>query len=129
VPATITNEQREALYELVRNHLGGIDGIWIALEEDRDYAAAEQLGLELAADFRLLADIGWAPEEDRDPVRLTMPAHELRSLLGRLRAEAEAVLAGSAEERRSREEDVMTWRSSSRQAMFLRSRSHGYQRS
>jgi hypothetical protein len=67
VPATITNEPREALYELVRNHLGGVDGIWIALEEGRHYAAAEPLGLEFAADFRLLADIGWAPEEDREP--------------------------------------------------------------
>src|SRR4051794_6181191 len=31
----------------------------------RDYATAERLGIEFGEDFRLLADIGWAADEDR----------------------------------------------------------------
>jgi len=34
---TITNYQRDGLYELVRNHLGGIGDVWTALEETEDF--------------------------------------------------------------------------------------------
>jgi hypothetical protein len=69
VPATtttISREQRDGLYELVRNHLGSVGDLWDALEETRNYAKAEQLGNEFTEDFRLLADIGWAEEEGRE---------------------------------------------------------------
>ena len=57
---TIDREQRDGLYELVRNHLGGIGDIWIALEQDGEYiATAERMGIEFGEDFRLLADLGW----------------------------------------------------------------------
>lgn len=105
---TIDRDQREGLYELVRNHLGAVEDFWIALERTRDFAKAERLGLEFAEDFRLLQDIGWAEREERETFELTMPAHDLMELLARLRGEAGAVLEESPDERREREEDEAT---------------------
>ena len=106
VTATITKEQRVGLYELVRNHLGGIGDIWIALEENEDFATAERLGLEFGEDFRLLQDIGWKPSEDREEFELTMPPHDLTEVLKRLHEEAERLLTESPDEGQSREEDT-----------------------
>jgi hypothetical protein len=108
ITTKIDRDQRDGLYELVRNHLGSIGDLWIALEESSDYASAERLGREFAEDFRLLRDIGWKPSEYRRDFALTMPATELTALLGRLREEAETILIGSAGERRAREEDTRT---------------------
>lgn len=41
---TIDREQREGLYELLRNHLGSIEDFWVVLERTRDFTAAERLG-------------------------------------------------------------------------------------
>jgi hypothetical protein len=108
ITATIDRDQRDGLYELVRNHLGAVGDLWIALEESKDYASAERLGRAFAEDFRLLGDIGWKPSEYRREFALTMPVTELTPLLGRLREEAETILIGSAAERRAREEDTKT---------------------
>jgi hypothetical protein len=105
---TITKDQRDGLYELVRNHLGGIGDVWIAFEENEDYATAERLGLEFGEDFRLLEDLGWREDDGRDGVELTMPTHDLMELLQRLHGEAERVLLESVTERRSKEEDAET---------------------
>jgi len=102
---TIDKEQRDGLYELVRNHLGGIGDIWVALEENREYVLAEQMGLEFGEDFRLLADLGWEPEDKRQSVELTMEPHDLAELLTRLRGEAEGVLDGTTGMRLQREEE------------------------
>jgi hypothetical protein len=102
---TINTEQRDGLYELVRNHLGGIGDIWIALEQDGEYMLAERMGIEFGEDFRLLADLGWEPEDKRQSVELTMEAHDLTELLTRLRAEAEGVLDGTTCMRLQREEE------------------------
>lgn len=104
--ATIDRDQREGLYELVRNHLGGIGDVWIALEENEDFATAERLGLEFGEDFRLLDDIGWRPRENREAYELTMPPHDLIEALKRLHGEAERVLLESGTERESREADA-----------------------
>lgn len=93
--ATIDRERRDALYELVLDHLSGIGDFWIAIEE-KDFAKAERLGIEFGEDFRLLEDIGWAPEHGGATVALTMPPHDLIELLRRLHGEAESVLEGSA---------------------------------
>jgi len=108
VTATIDRHQREGLYELVRNHLGSVGDLWNALEQQEDFAKAEQLGIEFGEDFRLLADIGWQPEDDRESFELTMPTHDLMEVLKRLHGEAATVLAGSSTERESREEDAET---------------------
>jgi hypothetical protein len=52
VTATINRDQRDGLYELVRNHLGAIGDVWIALEVNEDFATAERLGIEFGEDFR-----------------------------------------------------------------------------
>lgn len=108
ITATIDRHQRDGLYELVRNHLGAISDIWIALEENEDFAVAERLGLEFSEDLRLLADIGWQPREERGIFELTMPALDLMEVLKRLHAEGEAVLLESGTERESREADAET---------------------
>jgi hypothetical protein len=90
---------------LVQNHLAGVDGIWIALEQEGNFARAERLGLEFAEDVRLLEDIGWRPHEVREVFELTMPVEDLLQALSRLHHEADRVLTESAGERRSREAD------------------------
>jgi hypothetical protein len=102
---TIDRDQRDGLYELVRNHLGGIGDIWIALEKDGEYMLAEQMGIEFSEDFRLLADLGWEPRDKRSSFELTMEAHDLAELLTRLRGEAIGVLDGTASMHLQREEE------------------------
>lgn len=93
--ATIDRKRRDTLYELVFDHLSGIGDFWIAVEE-KDFAKAERLGIELSEDFRLLEDIGWEPEHGPAKVALTIPPHDLIELLRRLCGEVENVLEGSA---------------------------------
>lgn len=108
ITATIDRAQRDGLYELIRNHLGAIGDVWIALEESEDYATAERLAREFGEDFRLLEDIGWRPREDRGAFELTMAPYDLTEALKRLHDEAQEVLSGSETERRSQEEDAAT---------------------
>jgi hypothetical protein len=103
--ATITGAQRDALYEQVRNHLGALGDVWIAMEKTSDFATAERLGIEFGEDFRLLHDLGWNVEDERETVELTMPPGDLTEVLNRLRREAEGGLADTAGERESRERD------------------------
>jgi hypothetical protein len=103
VPATtitIDSDQRDGLYELVRNHLGSVGDLFDALERDEDFTTAERLGLEFAEDFRLLEDIGWGKEAGRESFELTMPPHDLVEVLRRLHGEAGLVLSGSSKESR-----------------------------
>jgi len=93
--ATIDRERRDALYELVLDHLSGIGDFWIAIEE-KDFVKAERLGIEFGEDFRLLEDIGWEPEHRPANVALRMSPHDLIELLRRLHGEAGCVLEGSA---------------------------------
>ncbi len=105
---TIYRGQREGLYELVRNHLGGIEDFWVALERTKNFAAAERMGKEFAEDFRLLLDIGWSEYDARETYALTMSADELRKLLWRLRDEAAQVLIEHGDEAESRRRDAET---------------------
>lgn len=103
--ATITGQQRDALYEQVRNHLGALNDVWIAMECNRDFATAERLGIEFGEDFRLLHDLGWDESDSRKVVELTMPREDLIEVLARLGREAEGGLTDSEEERESKEKD------------------------
>lgn len=105
---TIDRDQREGLYELVRNHLASIEDFWIVLERTRDFATAERLGLEFGDDFCLLQDIGWQPNEDRDAFELTMPTRDLAALLRRLHGEAVSVLLKLGIEAQSSRDDEDT---------------------
>ncbi len=99
----ITKDQRDALYEQVRNHLASIGDLWLALEPNEDYATAERLAIEFSEDFRLMADLGWSPEDQRERVALTMPPHDLMEVVRRLRDEAQGGLADAEAEQRSHE--------------------------
>jgi hypothetical protein len=92
---TIDAEQRNAIYELVRNHLTGLSDVFIAMERRGDFATAERLGQEFSEDFRLLQDIGWRPQDYRRRFVLTMPVSELIAVLLRLKGEAEHLLCGA----------------------------------
>lgn len=108
---TIYHGQREGLYELVRNHLGGIEDFWVALERTKDFAVAERMGLQFAEDFRLLRDIGWSEHDVRESYVLTMPGQELADLLKRLKGEAASALIETGSEAQSSREDAETdWR-------------------
>jgi hypothetical protein len=120
--ATITKAQRDGLYALVRNYLGGLSDVFVEMEQRKDFDAAERLGREFAEDFRLLDDIGWQPNDGREAVALTMPLGELSELLQRLQDEAGRLLTESPAERRSSEEDDATNRALPRRPRHLRVR-------
>jgi hypothetical protein len=103
---TIGPEQRQGIYELIRNHLAGLNDVYLAMEVHDDYATAERLGKEFAEDLRLLRDIGWGPEDYRREFAITMPAHDLAVLLNRLKGEAEQLLLGA--ERQAEEQEAQT---------------------
>ncbi|HSS04489.1 MAG TPA: hypothetical protein VLK89_04790 [Solirubrobacterales bacterium] len=109
---TIDRDQRDGLYELIRNHLGSIEDFWVALERTRDFATAERLGLEFADDFRLLEDIGWGEDESREMFELSMPPHDLMELLKRLHREAVEILVEAGTEGQAGREDAETNRRS-----------------
>lgn len=100
---TIDSEQRDGLYELVRNHLGSVGDLFDALERDKDFAKAARLGLEFSEDFELLENIGWGEDEGRESFELTIPAHDLMEVLQRLHGEAGIVLGDSEESREDAE--------------------------
>jgi hypothetical protein len=110
ITTTIDRDQREGLYELVRNHLGSIEDFFVALERTKDFAKAEQLGLEFAEDFRLLRDIGWGEDECGEAFELTLPPHDLTKLLRRLHGEATQVLAPSGTDAKASREEADTSR-------------------
>jgi predicted transcriptional regulator len=83
VQVTITRAQRDAIYELVVDHLSGIGDVWTAMQ-DGDFASAKRFGRAFAEDLRLLEDLGWAESLDRESVTLTMLSDELTRTLARL---------------------------------------------
>lgn len=101
VVAVITGKKRDAVHELLIEHLGGLGDVRIAIDRG-DVETARRLAREFAEDFRLLADLGWGPDQ-RSEVPLTIPAANLIAILERLRAEAQGGLSESAEERDARE--------------------------
>ena len=103
---TINRDQRDGLYEVIRNHLALVQDFWVAMERTKDGAMAERLGLEFAEDFRLLQDIGWGAKDERETFDLTMLEHDLMELLQRLHSEAAQVLIEHGTEAQSSREDA-----------------------
>jgi hypothetical protein len=87
VPLTINRAQRDAIYEMVVNHLSAIGDVWLCVER-REFADAKRMGREFAEDLRLLENLGWAETIDRETVALTVPADELTRTLARLHKDA-----------------------------------------
>jgi hypothetical protein len=101
---TITREQRDAIYEVVMNHLTGIGDVWIAVER-RDFKDAGRLGRDFAEDLHLLEDLGWEEDVDRDKFTLTMPRDELARAVVRLHERANGSL-GSYVSRPKEDEEI-----------------------
>jgi hypothetical protein len=104
VPLTITRAQRDAIYELVVNHLSAIGDVWRCVDR-REFATAKRLGREFAEDLRLLEDLGWSETVDQDAVELTVPPGELTRALARLHRDA-AESVGDYVSRPKHEEQV-----------------------
>jgi hypothetical protein len=99
---TISREQRDPLHRLVTQHVSGIGDVDMKLSAG-DFTTAERLGLEYSEDIRMLNDLGWDPEDERESFDLTLPSHDLMEALKRLRHDAEDGLS-EKEEQRAREE-------------------------
>ncbi len=94
----ITAAERDALYEQIYVRLSGIDGVWLAAQEE-DYEAAGRLAREFADDLQLLLDdLGWG-EGSGEPLELTAPPDVLRRVLTRIQGRAEDQQALEAQER------------------------------
>lgn len=70
MPLTISHVQRDAIYEMVVDHLTPIGDVWICVGRC-EYADAKRLGREFAEELRLLEDLGWAETIDREAVSLS----------------------------------------------------------
>lgn len=81
---TINRDQRDGLYEVIRNHLALVQDFWVAMERTKDGTTAERLGLEFAEDFRLM------------------------EVLRRLHDEAAQILIASGTEAQASQEDAGT---------------------
>jgi hypothetical protein len=97
----IAAHQRDALYELLRDRISAVGDIWTALDRNEDYATAERLATRFGEDFRLMRDLGWDPNDDRETVELTVPPLDLMRIAKRLRDDARGGIAGLEEERDS----------------------------
>lgn len=104
MPVTITRAQRDAIYEMVINHLTGIGDVWLSVQSG-DFAAAKRLGQGFADDLRLMDDLGWTESIDRETVALTLPPEELTRTLARLHKDASGSL-GTFVSRPKDEEDL-----------------------
>ena len=91
VAITINRSERDAIYQEVLTDLTGVGDIDIALRND-DYETARRDRRRCEDDMRLLDDLGWVPDQDRDEFELTMPPDGLARVLERLNASAGATL-------------------------------------
>lgn len=84
---TISGEERNALFNQIADRLTGIDGVYLAVE-NQDWDVARQVGQEFADFLRFLSeDIGWGEQEGGEHV-LTSPPDLLHRVIGRLHAVA-----------------------------------------
>jgi hypothetical protein len=88
---TITRSQRDAIYELVSDHLSGIDAVWFA-HNGGDATAARRHAHEFAQDFQLLDSLGWTKTVEAETVELTVAPAQLAATLVRLHRDAVASL-------------------------------------
>jgi len=77
---TIDRTARDALYEEVLTELTGSGDVWAEMQAG-DYDAARRTRDRLLDDMRLLDDIGWEPDPDRELFELTMDAPDLARAL------------------------------------------------
>lgn len=83
----LNREQRDAIYGELVLDLSGTGDIRINLDGE-DYDAAQRLRRRDEDDTRLLDDLGWEPEQDRDEFDVTMDQDELARVFRRLNRSA-----------------------------------------
>lgn len=88
---TIDREQRDAIYEEVLTDLTGSGDVWAELASG-NYEAARRTRDRLVGDMRLLDDLGWEPEADRELFELTMPPAALAAALRTLNENTRSTL-------------------------------------
>lgn len=108
ITVTITREQRDAIHELVVEHLGCLGDLRFAIDHG-DIDTAKRLAGEFNQDIRLLDDLGWGVDE-RLEVPLTVPSGDLAATFRRLRRDAKGALSEPAAEREAREADEASLR-------------------
>lgn len=97
-------QQRDAMYELVRDELMDFEALLRAIERS-DHETAYRLGRKFSDDLRLIMDgLGWG-ERRGVRVEFSIPAAELRSILLRLRDRASSLY----ESERPNEEEIQMW--------------------
>ncbi len=85
---TITQAQRDAVYDQILDRLSGIDDIWTAASK-ADFGTADRLGREYSDELRLvLDDLGWGDGPGVEIVELTTAPDVLRRVFGRMRDSA-----------------------------------------
>lgn len=82
--ATITHEQRDALYDQILDRLSGIEDVWLAASTGR-HETADRLSREYSDELRLiLDDLGWGDGPDVEMIGLKTASDVLRRVFGRL---------------------------------------------
>lgn len=94
---TINRTDRDALYDSLVTDLSAIGDISIDLGNDEP-THAKRLRRRFEVELRLLDDLGWEKEPDREQFELRMPAAELRPIIERIYWTAVGSLANHPEE-------------------------------
>lgn len=76
---TIDREERDGLYELVRNHLGSIEDFWVALERTKNFAAVERMGIGADNASSPAGQVGAGLACSNPPTRAHGSRHRCRS--------------------------------------------------
>jgi hypothetical protein len=80
VTITIDRERRDAIYEELLTELSGSGDVWTQLRTGK-YEEARRTRRRLEDAMRLLDDLGWEPDQDRETFDLTMPQADLARAL------------------------------------------------
>lgn len=77
----INSHERKLLYDAALADLDGIGDMVIEIDSGR-IVEAQVLRQRHEDELRLLDDLGWSPEDERENFELTIPAEQLIRLLG-----------------------------------------------
>lgn len=83
MPRQITRADRDALHGVLRDDLRYSGFITEAIT-NRDFALARTLASHCQAEFRLLDDLGWHPDDDHDQFELSLADEQLAQVLLRI---------------------------------------------
>ncbi len=88
---TINRDQRDAMYQEVVLDLNGLTDLWTEFSGG-NYDRAKELRQRFVFDMRLLDDLGWEPEQDREEFDLTMDGVDLAWVVSHLIEQTGAII-------------------------------------